>query len=131
KMDVAAARYNYFKCTLRGSGDQRGPVVGTLYAVLCTEQGTEQQQQAQFKWNCDGMDRPVIVPLWMLPGWGGRLIEIRLAPIEHGVLSLESGVEKDSRVLSRESGVGVSSPGLTVHIASPMIVGSLSSLRGP
>jgi hypothetical protein len=114
--DVVAARYNYFTCTLKGGGEHR-VVTGKLHLGFCGADSTE-QQAAQFKWLCDGTDHPVIVPLWTLPGWGGRLTEIRMEPF-------------DSAGSSRDPGTNPDSKGSDVQIGRPAIIGSLTSLRGP
>ena len=114
--DVVAARYNYFTCTLKGGGEHR-VVTGKLHLGFCGADSTE-QQTAQFKWLCDGTDHPVIVPLWTLPGWGGRLTEIRMEPF-------------DTAGSSREPGTSPGSKGWDVQIDRPAIVGSLTSLPGP
>jgi 4-amino-4-deoxy-L-arabinose transferase-like glycosyltransferase len=135
KTDAAASRYNYFRCTLRGSGG-RGLVTGALYLGFCPEDEPE-QHRVPFKWICDDSDHVVIVPLWTLPHWGGRLIEVRLDPVESEAFSLESGVggraviDGKSGPSSPESGVGSGYQDLTVHIGSPVLVGSLTSRRGP
>jgi 4-amino-4-deoxy-L-arabinose transferase-like glycosyltransferase len=116
KTDLVAARYNYFTCTLRGCA-RHGLVTGKLYLGFCPADTTE-QQSVQFKWICDGTDHPVIVPLWTLPGWGGRLTEVRLEPYDSAVSSHEREIKADSKDCD-------------VKVGRPAIVGSLTSLRGP
>ncbi len=132
KTDVAAGLYNYFTCTLRGSA-HRGIVTGTLYVGFCPGEEAE-QQKIQFKWICDGADHPVVVPLWMLPDWGGRLTELSLDVDASGVLSLESGVGggvASAGPSAKPVSGGPGEPDFFVHIGSPAIVGSLTSWHGP
>jgi 4-amino-4-deoxy-L-arabinose transferase-like glycosyltransferase len=116
KTDAVAARYNYFTCTLKGCGEH-GMVTGTLHLGFRTTDSSE-HQSVQFKWTCDGTDHPVIVPLWTLPGWGGRLTEIAVEPYDCAVSSHEPETNAGSR-------------GCDVQIGLPAVVGSLTSLRGP
>jgi len=106
KTDVPADQYNYFTFTLKGTPD-RGLVNGALYLEFCP--GASEQHKIQFNWVCDGDVHPVIVPLWNYPEWGGRLMQVRIAPIETaGMYS-----------------------GLSVDIGSIVMVSSITSTRGP
>jgi len=106
KTDVPADQYNYFTFTMKGTPD-RGIVNGALYLEFCP--GASEQHKIQFDWVCDGAVHPVIVPLWNYPEWGGRLMQVRIAPIETaGMYS-----------------------GLSVDIGSIVMVSSITSTRGP
>jgi hypothetical protein len=106
KTDVPADQYNYFTFTLKGTPD-RGLVNGALYLEFCP--GASEQHKIQFGWVCDGGVHPVIVPLWSYPEWGGRLTQVRIAPVD--------SAGKDS--------------GLSVDIGSIVMVSSITSTRGP
>ena len=106
KTDVPADQYNYFTFTLKGTPD-RGLVNGALYLEFCP--GASEQHKIQFNWVCDGAVHPVIVPLWSYPEWGGRLTQVRIAPVD---------------TAGRYSG-------LSVDIGSIVMVSSITSTRGP